>query len=154
MAESDLYKTALKRAMAICASREICQAEIKKKLSDWGADSKDIVKIIDHLTGEKFIDEKRYAFAFSKDKFRHNKWGKVKIASVLKMKSIPADIISEALDSIDNDNYLEVLRSIITSHRKTVKARNKYELKGKLLRFGLSKGFESHLIYDLLNEDN
>jgi len=154
MADSNLYKTALQRAMALCAGREICLSDIKQKLSAWGIESKDIVQIINHLTSEKFIDEKRYALAFVRDKFRQNKWGKLKIASALKMKNIAAGDISEALNSIDDDNYLEVLRSVIMNHRKTIKAKNQYDLKGKLLRFGLSKGFESHLIYDLLNEDN
>ena len=37
-------------------------------------------------------------------------------------------------------------------HSRFIKAKSKFDLKGKLLRFGLSKGFESHLLYDLLND--
>lgn len=153
MTESDLYKTALKRAMALCAGRELCPADIRQKLSAWGIVSRDIEKIINHLTSEKFLDEKRYSMAFVKDKFRYNRWGKIKIASALRLKNISASNISEALGSIDDDSYLEALKSIIANHRKMIKSKNKYDLKGKLLRFALSKGFESHLIYDLLNED-
>jgi regulatory protein len=151
--ESNLYKIVLKKAMALCADREICQADIKRKLSVWGVEKKDIEKIINHLTNEKFIDEKRYAFAFVKDKFRYNKWGKIKLATALKMKNIADETIREALDSIEDDVYREILKNIIANHRRTIKSKNQYDLKGKLLRYGLSKGFESHLIYDLLNED-
>ena len=153
MSESNLYKTALKKAMSLCAIREICVSDIRQKLSAWGVDEKDITKIINHLTNEKFIDDKRYALAFVKDKFRYNKWGKIKIASALKMKNIADETIREALDSIDDDVYLNALKSIISNHKRTVKSKNLYDLKGKLLRHGMSKGFESHLIYDLLNED-
>jgi regulatory protein len=153
MSESNLNQIALKKAMALCANREICPADIKQKLLIWGVDNKEIQKIINHLINEKFIDEKRYALAFVTDKFRYNRWGKIKIASALRMKNIAESTINEALNSIDNDIYSGELSNIIATHRKVIKAKNKYDLKGKLLRYGLSKGFESHLLYDLLNED-
>jgi regulatory protein len=151
--ESNLYNIAKKKAMALCAGREICPADIKQKLLLWGVENKDIQKLIDYLTKEKFIDEKRFAFAFVKDKFTYNRWGKIKITSALRKKNIPDMMINEALDSIDDDIYLGVLKNIIATHRRTIKSKNRYDLKGKLLRFGMSKGFESHLLYDLLNED-
>jgi regulatory protein len=65
---------------------------------------------------------------------------------------VPQDIIRSALDSIDNDLYIKLLRELIEAHRKSVKAKNQYDLKAKLLRYGLSKGFESNLLYDILND--
>jgi SOS response regulatory protein OraA/RecX len=41
---------------------------------------------------------------------------------------------------------------MIFIHRKSVKAKNNYDLKAKLLRYGLSKGFESSILYDILND--
>lgn len=153
MDENNLYKTALKKAMALCAGREMCIADIRHKLTSWGIEGRDIEEILNNLILEKFIDEERYSLAFVKDKFRYNKWGKIKIASALKLKNIHKEIIRRSMESIDKDTYLEVLRDLITHHRKLIKAKNQFDLKGKLLRFGLSKGFESHLLYDLLNEE-
>jgi len=104
-----------------------------------------------NLIKENFINEKRYAEAFVKDKFRYNKWGKVKIRAGLKMKKIPGEIINNALDSIDDGTYRKTIEELITVHRRSVKAKNQYDLKGKLLRYGLSKGFESDLLYDVLS---
>ena len=47
------------------------------------------------------------AKAFVRDKFRHNKWGKVKIAAHLKAKGITGDIIGTALGEIDNEEYID-----------------------------------------------
>ncbi|MGD0583427.1 MAG: regulatory protein RecX [Bacteroidales bacterium] len=152
MAETSMSDIALKRAMALCAGREMCRSEISHKLSSWGVSENDAGIIISKLVKEKFIDEERYSSAFVRDKFRYNKWGKVKISAALKMKNIPGEIISLALGSIDDETYLSALRDIISHQRRKVKAKNQYDLNGKLLRFGLSKGFESHLLYDLLNE--
>lgn len=153
MTENDRWKSALKRAMGLCARREICLSDIRQKMEAWGVEDNDKQKIISRLTGEKYIDEHRYAIAFVKDKFRYNKWGKVKIISALKLKNISGENIREAIDSIDEEVYLEVLKNIISNYRKNLKAKNLYDLKGKVFRHCISKGFESSLIYELLNLD-
>jgi regulatory protein len=126
------------------------------KLNSWGLGDIDSEKIISLLIKENFINEDRFAQAFVKDKFNYNKWGKVKITAHLRVKNIPGDIIRTALDVIDNELYKKTLSDLISGHRRFVKAKNQYELKAKLLRYGLSKGFESNLLYDLFNdiEDN
>ena len=145
-------KLLLNKASAQCSRRELCCEDIRVKLSQWGVEKDDAEKIIKTLIRENFINESRYAEAFVKDKFKYNKWGKVKISAHLGAKKIPQDIISNALGSIDNEHYTRIVRGIIEGHRKTVKAKNQYDLKAKLLRYGLSKGFESSLLYDILND--
>jgi len=152
MDESILYKTALNKAMALCSRREYCCDDIINKLSQWGVASNDSERITEILKKENFIDEERYATAFVKDKFTYNKWGKIKISAHLRMKKIPGHIIKMALDSIDYDTYKKTLADLITSHRRSVKAKNEFDLKAKLLRYGLSKGFESSLLYEILND--
>ena len=110
MPENTLYKTALNKAMAQCSRREYCCNDIRSKLDSWGVSNTDSEKITAILIKENFINESRYAEAFVKDKFNYNKWGKVKIASHLKMKKIPSAIIKSALDSIDNQIYIKVIK--------------------------------------------
>jgi len=152
MSEKALFETAIKKAMALCSRREFCSDDIRTKLLLWSIDNNDAERIIGILINENFINESRYATAFVKDKFKYNKWGRVKIAAHLKVKKLPPDIIKSALDSIDNEQYTKLIRELIESHKKSVKAKNQYDLKAKLLRFGLSKGFESSLLYDILND--
>ena len=71
---------------------------------------------------------------------------------VKKIKKLPPEIITFALDSIDNKQYSKLLHDILEDHIRSVKAKNQYDLKVKLLRYGLSKGFESSLLYDILND--
>lgn len=152
MTENSLYETALAKSMALCSEREYCIDDIRNKLNLWGVDDKDREKIINTLIRENFINEVRYASAFVKDKFNYNKWGKVKIETHLRAKKIPQEIIARALDSIEDELYRKTVKEIISSHRKYIKAKNQFDLKGKLLRYGLSKGFESSLLYDILND--
>jgi regulatory protein len=148
----ELFKIALGKAMAQCSRRELSCDDIRNKLQLWGIDNNNAGKIIEILQKENFLNESRYAAAFVRDKFKYNKWGKVKISAYLKSKKISSDIIREALDSIDHEQYIRFIRELLAAHRKTVKAKNQYDLKAKLLRYGLSKGFESSLLYDILND--
>ena len=151
MAEDTLYMASLSKSMALCSRREYCPGDIRLKLQSWGLEENDAERIIEILIKENFLNENRYAEAFVKDKFNYNKWGKVKIAAHLKMKKIPAGIINAALDIIDDELYRKTLNDLIATHRRGIKAKNQYDLKGKLLRYGLSKGFESDLLYGIIS---
>lgn len=152
MTEDNLYKTLLSRSMALCSKREYCINDIRLRLHARGLGEKDSERIIKILTKENFINEERYARAFVNDKFIYNKWGKVKISAHLKAKRIPSAIISDALNSIDDESYKKTVRDIISVRRSQIRAKNQYDLKGRLLRYGLSKGYESSLLYDILND--
>ena len=152
MSENALFKTALSKTMSQCSRREFCSDDIRNKLLLLGVGNNDTEKIISILIKENFISDSRYATAFAKDKFNYNKWGKIKIAKHLRVKNIPGDIIRMSLDAIDNELYQKTLHELISCHRRFIKARSQYDLKAKLLRYGLSKGFESSLLYDILND--
>jgi regulatory protein len=154
MTDNTLYRSAMNKAMDYCSRREYCCDDIRKKLLFWGVGNNDAERIIRSLIKENFINEVRYASAFVRDKFKYNRWGKVKIKAHLKTKKIPDEIIKSALDSIDNVLYTKLLEELIAGHIKKVKAKNQYDLKAKLLRYGLSKGFESSLLYDILNRED
>lgn len=152
MSESESYKSALSSAMDMCSHREYCRSEIREKTGSWGLDPEQADRLIETLVKEKFIDEDRYAAAFVRDKFNINKWGKIKIAHLLRFKGIPADIIERSLKLIDETTYRKTLEYLITAHRRTITPRNQYDLKAKLMRYALSKGFESSMIYEILGD--
>jgi regulatory protein len=152
MSENSLFKTALTKAMQLCSQQELCKDDIKKKMQLWGVGNDDAEKIIEILSRENFISENRYAAAFVRDKFKYNKWGKVKITAHLRAKNINEETIRTALETIDKVQYVEFIKDLLANHRRFIKAKNKYDLKAKLLRYGLSKGLESNILYDLLND--
>jgi len=153
MAENKKYNDALKKAMKLCAGREFCSSEIESRLEKWGVEPVERERILKSLRKDKFIDDFRYSLAFVKDKFRQNRWGKVKIAVMLKSKGIDEETIHQAVGSIDEEEYVGTLRKLIETHKKSVKAKNSYELRGKLARFAVSRGFEPDLVYQILGEE-
>lgn len=139
-------KEALSKAMAYCAAGERCVSQMYSKLEQWGVETNISERTIHSLIREDFINEKRYAIAFTSDKFRFSQWGRQKIAMALRQKSIPQDLIIQALNSIDQEEYLKTLNKIISAKRKTLKNSDEYQNNIKLIRAAVSKGFEIPLI--------
>jgi regulatory protein len=142
----------LQRAMRECSVREYCISDISSLLGRWGVLDAEIKEwVINRLITEKFIDEHRYSRAFVVDHFRHSHWGKVKITMGLRSKRVDPAAIDSGLEAIDDGEYHALLMKILEEHRKKIRAKNRLDLKGKLLRHALGKGFESHLVYDAVN---
>jgi regulatory protein len=153
MAENKQRDELLHRAMRACSEREYCISDIVALLVRWGADSGEMREwIIERLVRERFIDEQRYSRAYVLDHFRHSQWGRVKISMALKQKKIDPAAISAGMEAIGEEEYLQLLQKILGDQRRKIKSKSRTDLKGKLLRHALGKGFESHLVYDAIND--
>lgn len=137
----------LHKAASYCSISEHCVSEVEEKLNAWCVECNNKSKIIDKLIAEDFINEKRYCIHFVKDKFRFNKWGKIKISYALKQKGLSEELINHALSTIDDGEYEEMLASILKTKLKGLKYEFEYEKQGKLFNFAQSRGFESQVIY-------
>ena len=145
-------KEALSLITRYCSSEERCVYDVQGRLEEFQLSEIDIDEIIDFLKSEKYIDELRYAFAFVNDKFRFNKWGRLKIEYALKQKKIPVNILSKALTNIAESDYLALLREELSKKLRSLPIASNYELKGKLYRFAASRGFENDFILEVLRE--
>lgn len=144
---------ALHRAAAYCSKSEHCTYEVFNKLMQWGIDEKDAAAIISHLLKEKFIDDARFCRSFINDKYKYNRWGRIKIIYELRQKRIEESVYLSALDETINDElYLENLTSLLQEKKRTIKGDNPLELKAKLFRFATGRGFESADISQALKQ--
>ena len=145
------YKDALRRAAALCSRQEQCTGHIREKLKEWNLSEEDRERIIQKLQDEKFLDDGRYATFFVKDKFRLNRWGKIKISYILRQKGVSEVIIQGALDQIDEEAYFQTCVDLIQGKSASLKEKNQFRRKGKLYRFAAGRGFEPDLIHRVLN---
>ena len=143
---------AFDKAAYLCSRTEKCASEIQEKLKLWGLSAEESEPVIEKLITEKYIDEERFARAYVKDKFRFNHWGRQKIEYMLRAKHISTEILELAFEEIDVENYSDELRRLLTEKLKSTKGKDKYDLRNKLMRFALGRGFESGEIYKILKE--
>jgi len=142
---------ALIKAQNICAKQEKCKADIRKKLYEWKTPAEEIENILDKLVDNKFIDENRYTGYFVRDKYKLNKWGRIKIVYSLKQKQIEQSIIDEAISTIDEDEYKKILHEELKKKIRSLKNEEKQKLKEKLLRFSAGRGYEMELSLSVIN---
>jgi len=133
---------AYQKLSALCAMSEQCCYDVMQKLKRWEVEPTIAERIVAKLVKERFIDEERYARAFVRDKFRYNHWGRVRIELELKKRKIASRHIEMGMEELKEEDNLETLRQIIEKKRPSVKGKNDYEIKGKLIRFALGRGFE------------
>ncbi|MDR1054258.1 MAG: RecX family transcriptional regulator [Prevotellaceae bacterium] len=152
MANPITAQQALTWLQHLCSQSEKCVADVRKKLSTWQISEEDTTKIVKTLLDDKYIDERRYVSAFVNDKVRFSHWGALKIQAALKAKNIAQSIISKVLEELDDLPYEDELETMLRKKVKTIKikAKDVNDLKIKLIRFGLSRGFEYDLIYSLV----
>ncbi len=139
---------------ALCARSEQCEADIRQKLYRLGLSSAEVQRLIEELTAGRFIDNARFARSFARDKCRFSCWGRNRIRLELKMRRISAPDIEQALEAIDEADYLDAIR------RATAAKGRSLDLNGpdaraerlKLFRHLLSRGFESNLASDAIKE--
>ena len=146
-------KEATERIQSYCAIQDRCQWEVEKKNERMGISDEIIENILTDLILDKFVDEQRFSESFCRGKFRIKRWGKVKIKNELKIKKISKNCIDKGLLQIEKKEYMKVLKDLYLKKRDSLKDTNQFIRKGKIAKHLQQKGFESKLIWELINKD-
>ncbi|MFT5777510.1 MAG: regulatory protein [Crocinitomicaceae bacterium] len=141
------------RLEALCAYQERCTFELRKKMGLWKMDFEDQDRLISDLISNNFLNEERYAEAYVSGRTRIKKWGRIKIRIELKRKFISDYSINKGLKSIDLDEYWNNLYGLAERKWNLLSAeKDLFKRKVKLYRFLSSKGYETDLIKDAVDQ--
>jgi regulatory protein len=144
------FLEAKQKIEAWCTYQDRCHKEVYNKLRDYGLDDEDTNALISHLIEYQFLDEQRFAESFVSGKYRIKKWGRNKIKAHLIQKNVPKVCIVKALETIDDELYMDNLKGIADRKWREKKG-SEFEKKVKVQRFLSSRGYEFDLIHDVLN---
>ena len=133
---------ALQSLMRLCARAEKSSGDALRLMRGWGVAEAEREGVLNKLIEQRFIDDRRYAEAYIREKSNLAGWGARKIAFQLRQKGIDKEIISTSLATLDSDAQLQQLTAKLERKIRTIKAANNYELRGKLLRYGMGLGFD------------
>ena len=135
------YSKVLDRLQAQCSKREYCSSDIfRKAMKAFDGDREMAGKILQSLQDDNFVDDLRYSSAFAREKSRLTGWGPAKITYTLVGKGIPRSVVVEALGEVDQDEAARRMRSVLETKTKTLIGDP--QIKFKLLKFGLTRGYE------------
>lgn len=150
MTEQEAYL----RLAALCAQAEHCEYEIQEKMRRWEIADDAQARVMQRLITERYVDDERFARAFANDKVKFNKWGRRKVEQAMWLKHIAEDIRQRVLDSIDDEEYIAILRPLLQQKRRSIKACNDYELRQKLIKFAIGRGFTMDIIKQCISIDD
>lgn len=140
---------ALQSLMRLCSRCEKSTGDALRLMRTWGVPEAEQRGVLNKLIADRYIDNRRYAEAYTREKSQLAGWGERKIAMQLRLKGVERETISAVLaELMANDSMAERLHEKLTKKLRTVKAANDYELRGKLLRYALGLGYD----YDMAAE--
>ncbi len=145
---------ALLKAQQNCAYQERCQQEMRDKLYGWGLYTDAVENIIASLITDNFLNEERFAKAYSGGKFRIKKWGKIKIKMELKNRKISEYCIRKAMEEINDADYFKTIKELIEKKSREIKGGKMQIRKYKIVQYITSKGFEQNIVWDILKDDS
>ena len=145
----------LGRMMRLCAGRECCRSEIRRKLATLSAEQAQ--EVLDTLCREGYLDDARYARAFARDKSALQGWGSLKIKLALQRKQIDAADIAAALEAIDLPAADAKMEQVLRAKWKSLaREEDPARKEAKFFRYALGRGYgyqEIKRIYDYLGRD-
>ena len=101
---------------------------------------------LNKLKEERYVDDLRYATAYARDKAAISGWGATKIRYMLSAKGVSKEVVSEALNEVDETKASSRLEKLLENKYKSLKDDPQWKI--KLLRFALGRGYS----YDEVND--
>ena len=133
---------ALASLQRLCARAERSSGDALRLMAGWEVEPAKRQEVLQRLIADRFIDDRRYAEAFVREKTSLSSWGEYKIRATLKRKGISDEIIAEVCNSSETLHTTERLTQRLQRKARTYNYKTLYELKTKLLRHALSLGFQ------------
>ena len=144
-------KEALITLMKYCAYQDRCHKEVEEKLHKMNMIPEAQEQIIIQLMQDGFLNEERFTRSFVRGKFNFKNWGKQKIKMHLQQKSIPNHLIKIGMQEIKQEDYLDTLENLAVKKWKLLSNTKDAKTKQKLVQHLLYKGYESELVYEVVN---
>lgn len=139
---------ALAALMRLCARAEKSEGDARRLMRGWGLAAADAEQVLARLVRDRFIDDGRYAEAFVREKLHLSGWGEYKIRTALQRKGVARGLIDAALAQADRSQMAERLAEQLARKARTTRHATSYELKTKLIRYGLSLGYDYETVLD------
>lgn len=143
---------ALNALMRLCSKAEKSSGDALRLMYTWGVPMAERQGVLQKLIELRFIDDSRYAEAYTREKSAIAGWGARKIAQYLYQKGIAKEIVERTLATLQGDDQRAMLEKRLQRKLPSVKAANDYELRGKLLRYALGLGYDYDMATSVIDK--
>ena len=144
----------LQKAASYCAYQERTQDEVRQRLKKWNVWGEEADELIAELISMNYLSEERFAKTYAGGKFRMKNWGRMKIRQELNRRGLSQYSIEKGMGEIEDKAYGESLKTLLVKKKNLLlkTESDAFKLKQKLVRFALGKGYESELVWKVVEE--
>lgn len=144
----------LQKAASYCAYQERTQDEVRQRLKKWNVWGEEADELIAELISMNYLSEERFAKTYAGGKFRMKNWGRMKIRQELNRRGLSQYSIEKGMGEIEDKTYVENLKTLLVKKKNLLlkTESDAFKLKQKLVRFALGKGYESELVWKVVEE--
>jgi regulatory protein len=135
------------RALKFLSRREHSRAELSKKLAPHAENELELEALLDSLQSRGWLSDARFAEAVVAS--RRARFGAARIASELKRKGVPVELVSAHSVKL-RESELDAAKGVWK--KKFGRLPASPGEKGKQIRFLESRGFASEVIFQILRE--
>ena len=143
---------ALNALMRLCSKAEKSSGDALRLMYTWGVPIAQRQGVLQKLIELRFIDDARYAEAYTREKSAIAGWGARKIAQHLYQKGIAKEIVERTIATLEGGDQRAMLEKRLQRKLPSVKATNDYELRGKLLRYALGLGYDYDMVISVIDK--
>ena len=143
---------ALNALMRLCSKAEKSSGDALRLMYTWGVPMAERQGVLQKLIELRFIDDARYAEAYTREKSAIAGWGARKIAQHLYQKGIAKEIVERTIATLEGGDQRAMLEKRLQRKLPSVKAANDYELRGKLLRYALGLGYDYDMVISVIDK--
>ncbi|MFM2442620.1 MAG: hypothetical protein RL449_1262 [Bacteroidota bacterium] len=140
----------LQKLARYCAYQERCVQELEQKMKTFEVVPAEFPLYLDWLRENNYLNEARFVEIFVRSKFNQKSWGRTKINYELRKRGISAPLLASAWDEINDQDYIEKARALLQKKKDDIKTGTSPQRYQKCYNYGLSKGYESSLVRELL----
>ena len=150
---SDLYDKAKNYAYRLLGFRARSEKELKSKISGKGYSRKITDRVVNDLSDEGLVDDKKFAADWIRTRLEYNPRSLSAIKYELLARGIDEDIAEKQLGDIALDfDEKEIVRGLIMKRMSIVVGLDKQKAKQRLYNFLKRRGFSSEIILKTLSD--
>ena len=145
------YEEIQKKLEYYCSYQERCHYEVFNKIMQLNSNIDDANKIITKLIDDGYLNETRFSKEFTRGKFNHKNWGRIRIRLELKKRKISNKNIDIGLNEIDEKKYLNKFDNLFEKQLLKHNQKNNIYAKKKIYDYFNYRGWEGDLIFKRIN---
>lgn len=150
----EIKDSALSKMSSYCRIYPRSHYEIRSKLYSMGLWKPEVEEVLSSLIAGNYVSEEKFAKHHTSKRFDKDNWGKEKIRQELIKKHVSPYNIKYVLSKIDDHDYKEKLYELARKKWDSIQGIevDVFTKTRKTANYLLYKGYESKLIFEVLNE--